>query len=358
MIKVNKRDLYNALRELSRLTRGATLPIMACVRLKTVCDSLQVSATDLKSDLVCDLPAIGSCDLDVAIPAKVLTKIVKPDNAKDQGDVAIKPLDRHRLSLEFDGLETTLEGLDPKEFPKPSSLEGLESTIVRWPAKPLRETLAYVNPAASQDECRPHLNAVYFEDSKAIATDGHRLHSAPLPDEIDRPILVASSASQTLQRILGADDSVLIETCETLAMFAVGRWELTTRLVDAKFPPYKQVIPDSDRPIKVRVETKKLLKAVDKIGAIVDKGQAELRVNGSVAFASADPNNGQASIAVPLVESLASGKELHSGINLAYLKDALARKVTTAELAFGDTLDPFRVDLAGGFLAVIMPMRV
>ena len=354
-MQVDRRALHNALKELGRVSPArATLPILEQVHLIAVDGTLTLTTTDITRRLSFQLPANG--ELNVCLPCKHLAQAVKPEG---RGDAGLVELRQHgdQVSILVDGLNSTMPATDPSEFPRASDRE--QDLIGLWPAAPLREALEFVLPAASKDEARPHLCSVFLKDRDVVATDGHRLHLAPLPAPLAGSLLLPSAAAATMSRMLKHGDQAILARTDDVLQAKCGTWQLDTKLSDKTFPPYRQVIPAKDhQPTLMQVQAAIFHRAVTRVSRMASDKRLKLRVNGAISMTTWDAEHGAAELEVPVQSSTHQGHDLHIGFDAPYLTQAVPKKADLVQMGFAGPLDPLRVDLNGGKLAVIMPLRL
>ena len=144
------------------------------------------------------------------------------------------------------------------------------------------------------------------------------------------------------------------------ALFREGNYILLTRLIDAKFPNFEDVVPknNENRLILSRDLFQGVIRRVsilsdEKTNAV----QLSLR-KGELQVTSNNPEIGEAS------ESLAADykdNEFSVGFNVRYIQDiASALQGEELQILFGDPLSPTRIEDPSdkGFVGVIMPMRI
>ena len=354
-MRVDRRALHRALTELVRLVpRSASHPALEQVLLTASGGTLTLTATDLSRRLSCRLPAVGK--LSTCLPGRTLVRAVKPEGRGHAGHVELRQQDDH-VSIQVDGLTTTLPATDLAAFPAPSSRA--PELLGLWPAAPIREALEFVLPAASRDEVRPHLRAVLLKDQDMVATDGHRLHLAPLPALLADSLLLPSAAAATLARVLKYGEQAIVARAGDLLRVQCGPWQLDARLSDKTFPPYKPVIPAMDhQPTTLQVQAALFHQAVTRISRLARDRKLRLRVNGVISMTTWDADHGAAELELPVQSSTHHGADLHLGFDAPYLAQAVPGKAGPVQLGFAGPLDPLRVDLDGGKLAVIMPLRL
>ena len=355
-MKVNRIALSTALRDLVRLTPPRPhIPILSNVRLRAVNDMLEITATDVDTFLTASMPTDG--DIDVCLSAKSLAAVVKPEGKANTDVVDINVFSENTASVAVDGLSTRLAALPPDDFPVPPPIDDI-SLVAVWSAAELRAAIAYVLPAVSNDLTRPHLCGVCLRDNLAATTDGHRLHAAPLPSPVAEPIFLHTSAAMALERALAGSDHVVLARHEDVLCVRCGDWTLTTHLKSDIFPPVDQVVPALlSMPTHIEVEPKVLSRALGRVARVSSSRMVKMTVNGVVTLSTSDIDLGDAETVVPVISNNHSGEDLVTGYNAAYLTDAIA-DTKSVTLSMGRCLDPLRVDLPDGRIAVVMPVRV
>jgi len=362
-MRIDRRVLSDALCTLTRVapTNGA-LPILRSVRLEAANDVLTLTATDLDQRLTAELPAETPQPLTACLPAKMLATVVKPDCKADNGSVEIEPVGNDVFAVTLDDVTTRLFGLPPDDFPAvlgPANLDWIMAAV--WPAEPLCESLSFILPAISRDETRPVLNGAYFTGDAIAATDGHRLHKAPLPGLLAEKMVVPRAACETLHRLLADADQVVMARAEEHLRLRVGCWTLETRLIDGEFPDIKHVIPARrGLPLKLTLDTKVFDKALARISKLSSDGRLKVTVNGNVTLATWDAEHGEAEIEVPAAASNhKKSNDFVTGFDGGYLRDALKAGEELVDVGFSwDPVLPMRMDGGDGRVAVVMPMRV
>ena len=339
---------------------NVALPILRCVRLDAADGTLTLTATDLEQRLTAELPAETPQPLSACLPAKMLATVVKPERKTDGGTVQIESLGDNAFAVTVDDVSTRLFGLPHDDFPAvmaPANLDWNMAAI--WPAEPLRESLGFILPAISKDETRFSLCGAYLAGNTIVSTDGHRLHMAPLPGKLPKPLLVPRSACETLHRLLPDADQVVVARAEEHLRIKIGHWTLETKLVDGQFPDVNCVIPARrGLPLKLTLDTKTFDKALARISKLSGDGRLKMTVNGSVTLATWDAELGEAEIEVPVVASNHNGDDFVTGFDGGYLRDALKAGNGTVDVGLGEALMPMRMDGDEGRVAVVMPMRV
>jgi DNA polymerase-3 subunit beta len=280
--------------------------------------------------------------------------------------------------------------------PLPAPAEGAPSLALE--VEVLQELIAKTHFSISTDETRAHLNSALFEWDgdlvRMVTTDGHRLSKMEVRvagRQASATMLIPLKAIQELRRLCDeavaehkeskeAKDTrpqIQITQSGSSAFFTVGGASgnaggagsgttFSVKLVDAQFPPYAQVIPQtSDKIVRApRAQLADALRAVS-IAASERTGGVKVALTAStMRISSESPESGDGfdEIAVDY-----SGPPITIGFNAKYFLDVLAA-LNDDEVLLGlsGELDPAVVrpgtaneDAATkSFLAVVMPMRI
>jgi DNA polymerase III subunit beta len=260
-----------------------------------------------------------------------------------------------------------LRTLPPEDFPRLPSADG--ATAVRVPAGAFVDTIARVARSASRDETRPHLTGVLVSaserDLRMVATDSYRL--SVKETQLEEPLdgsLEANVPARTLQelsRIAGAAgaDEIEIAALENQVVFSVGDATLSSRLVEGRFPNYRQLLPDAFEH-ELRLATAEVLEVVRRISLLAQKN-APLRLRfaeGELEISAQTPDVGEASERLPVPFN---GEPFEIGFNPEFLRDGI-ESAESEELVL-KLISPLRPGLIqsggdGGFLYLIMPIRL
>ncbi len=386
-LTVAKRDLLKIVARMQGVAeRKSTMPVLANVLLSADgTNALRLAATDLYLSLMGRIPADIAKPGSVAVSAKDLFERVKmmPD-----GPVVISSQDNATTTIKASGTARryTLRGMPGDDFPPlPQPQEG--SPTLALDVEVLAELIAKTHFSISTDETRAHLNSALFEWEgdivRMVTTDGHRLSKVDVKvagRQASATMLIPLKAIQELRRLCDemlADGpssnaegaakkpELLITQSGASAFFQGGGTTFSVKLVDAQFPPYAQVIPQtSERVVRApRGALADALKAVS-VAASERTGGVKLSLTkGSMRITSESPESGDGYDEIPVEYS---GPNMSIGFNAKYFLDVLAA-ITDDEVAVGlsGELDPAVLRPAGStptsdrqFLSVVMPMRI
>jgi DNA polymerase-3 subunit beta len=326
---------------------------------------VDLQATDMELGIRISAPAKAERDGEAVVPGRLLLDVVRS-------------LPKEELSLEYRSAQQDVEvvsgtakfhlrTLPLEDFPK---LPAPGGSTMRVPARAFVETINRVARSASRDETRPHLTGVLVSASgkelRMVATDSYRL--SVKETSLDEPLdgeLEANVPARTLQelgRIAGADESggeIEIAALENQVVFTVGETLLSSRLVEGRFPNYRQLLPETFEH-ELRLSTAELLEVVRRISLLAQKN-APLRLafsDGALEVSAQTPDVGEASESLPVPFK---GEALEIGFNPEFLRDGL-ESAESDELVL-KLISPLRPGLIqsgddGGFTYLVMPIRL
>lgn len=358
---IQKGPLHAALARLLRIiSRTTTMPVLQHVKLDADGSSLSIEATDLTTYAIATVPCDGS--FSGCLPARALAEFVKPEDAKDKSSIVeLLPERGNKITVAVEGALTTMFSLPTSAFPlRPSDKPNTKAWVhqVTWDAAEFSAKIEWVALAASQDCTRAHLTGVFFDENAVVATDGHRMHVAPMAGMAAGPTLIDGRSVAALLGMMPRGGEVVVDRAGDVVRFSVADFLLETTAMSEEFPPYQQVIPSSED-FSVEVDREALLYAIARIAKSKAHGSKGLRIvaNGAIRL-ERDTEDGSTSTTVPVIRTTHEGEDGIIGAAPKYLVDALSSGSDVVTLRFGDALSPIRCDLGDGRVGVVMPMRL
>jgi DNA polymerase III subunit beta len=245
----------------------STLPMASNILLASDGPRLKLAATNLEIGITTWVGAKVEEEGAVAVPARLLSEFVS-SLPPEKIELTLNPRNR-TLNLKCARFEANIRGADPEEFPPLPSVS--EEPTTTLDPKALHDGVAQVVFAAATDDTRPALAGVLCslqgETLTMAAADGYRLSvrkvglSTAVPEKID--FIVPARAIQEVGR-LAADEEEPVEVSvapnRSHVLFHGANVDLVSRLIDANFPPYNQIIP-SRWNTRVLINTAELLKS-------------------------------------------------------------------------------------------------
>ena len=199
------------------------------------------------------------------------------------------------------------------------------------------------------------------------ATDGHRLAVRKLaatgPADLEASLIVPARALAELSRVLKGEPGkveVIISKARNQVFFKAGSSELTSRLIDGKYPNYSQVIP-SKSSTKVRVSTSELTQTVRAVSLFARDSANVIRVKAQPGALVLSATTNEVGDSKAEMSADVDGSDIQIAFNARYVLDALGViEADEVELLFDGPLSPGLLRPPGKehYLYVIMPVRV
>lgn len=283
---VSSSALLKQLQQISGVINANTvLPILEDFLFDVQKNQLSVVATDLETVMKIQLEVEAKDTGRVCIPAKILMDSLK--NIPEQ-PLTFNIDKNYAVEITSDNGKYKVMGENPDNFPKDPVADDTNSFTVVSSAlvTAINKTLF----AVSNDDLRPAMTGVFFEMDKKglqfVATDAHRLVrykrtdvSCPKTDSL----IVPKKPLTLLKAAMPVNDDELTVSYNSNHLFVThGTTQLSCRLIDARFPDYKVVIP-TDNPYKLTVNRTDFQGALRRVGIFSNKStnQVVLSISGS-----------------------------------------------------------------------------
>ncbi|HWZ65189.1 MAG TPA: DNA polymerase III subunit beta [Patescibacteria group bacterium] len=245
---VTQENLSKALQVVGRVAGGKTpLPILKNILLKTNKSRLLLAATNLEIAITKNIGGKIEEPGAITVPAKLMSEFIS-NLPKD--NVSLE-LDGTKLKISSASYQSTINGILPDEFPALPEITSDQTVTI--PTALLKRAIQQTIIAASSDDTRPVLTGVFCHSYQGglylAATDGYRLAErliSKTDKKADQPIsaIIPAHALQDVLRVINDDmvDTKLIFD-ENQVRLLLDDIEITSRLIDGKFPDYRQLIP-------------------------------------------------------------------------------------------------------------------
>jgi len=261
------------------------LPILEDFLFEIDKNTLTVTASDLETVMRVQVDVEARENGKVCIPARILMDSLK--NLPDQ-PLTFTIDKNHAIEITSDSGKYKVMGENPDNFPKePDSDDTTSFTMSGYGlVTAINKTLF----AVSNDDLRPAMTGVFFELSEngvqCVATDAHRLVRYRRTDvscPVEDSFIVPKKPLNLLKNALPAnEDEITISYNKNHLFVTHGTTQLTCRLIDARFPDYKVVIP-LDNPYRMTVVKADFQQALRRVSIFSNKStnQVALTINGS-----------------------------------------------------------------------------
>lgn len=267
------------------ISANTVLPILEDFLFEIKGKTLSVTATDLETVMKVHLDVESKTDGRVCIPHKVLTDYLK--NIADQ-PITFSIDKNWGIDITSDNGKYKIMGENPDNFPKePSNDDGNSFTMT---SSNLVTAINKTLFAVSTDDLRPAMTGVFFELGKnnlqCVATDAHKLVKYNLtsvkPGKEDSFIVPRKPLNLLKNSLPDNDDELTVSYNSNHLFVQHANIQMICRLIDARFPDYKVVIP-ADNPYKLIVNKSDFQGALRRVNVFSNKStnQVALTVIGS-----------------------------------------------------------------------------
>ena len=358
-IRAERDDLADVLSRAARaVSTRSPLPILQGVLCEVKGKRLVVTGTDTEITIRTNLEVEVLEEGRTVLPAKLASEAVRK---LPPGAVSVT-VGSGEVEITGNGPRFTLRELNVDDFPDlGDGATAGDTTEVDGPT--LAAALGQVGTAASTDEARPTLTGILFEEdlgsTRLVATDSYRLALRTLPGVLaDRDSLVPYRALREISRTIG-DDKVSMVFTDREANFRSRRGQLTARIIEASFPNYRGLLPDS-YPNKLTLAKSALLDAVGR-AALVAEDHIPVRLSladGGMGLTVTRQEVGEET------EHIAGeyvGEDMTIAFNTRYLTDGV--NAMDGDDIVLETSDPLKPSLLTGtgdsdFRYLLMPVRL
>jgi DNA polymerase-3 subunit beta len=283
---VSATQLLKHLQQISGVINANTvLPILEDFLFEIEKNKLTIVATDLETVMKISMDIEAKDSGKVCIPAKILLDSLK--NIPEQ-PLTFNIDKNFGIEITSDNGKYKVMGENPDNFPKEPAADAANSFTM--PSSALATAISKCLFAVSNDDLRPAMTGVFFELSQkgitCVATDAHRLVRYTKLDvscpEI-HTFIVPKKPLNLLKSALPANSDELQISYNSNHLFVKhAGTELVCRLIDARFPDYKVVIPN-DNPYKLSVNRNDFQNALKRVSVFSNKStnQVALTITGS-----------------------------------------------------------------------------
>lgn len=360
-------DLEEALNIVNKaITPNTTLPVLNNILLKAEGKNLYFSATNLEIAIQHSIPADIRSEGSITVPAKLITSYISL--LKDEKIEATLG-EGNTLTLSSTSSQTKIKGIASEEFPVIPKVP--KENTLKVSVKDLNSAILQTVFAASSNTSRPVLSGVLFdldrETLKIVATDSYRLAERRITlkekTSISLQSVIPSRTITELGKILSKarEEELEINLTKNQVLFTIGSIELTSRLIEGKFPDYEKIIPKSTK-TKVTVSTEDLTLVIKRVSLFARENNNSIKVaatnDGKLIVSTEETKIGEEKAEVNVTME---GENNKIALNAQYLLDVLnfvqSDKIL---LEIEDKLAPavIRPSANKDYVYIIMPLKI
>ncbi len=357
-IRAERDDLADVLSRAARAV-GTRSPIDALqgVFCEVSGKKLRVTGSDLEMTVRTALDVEVKEEGTVLIPARLASDAVRK---LPEGAVTVKTEDGE-VEITGNGPSIRLRQLSVDDYPHIETGEDVAGAEVS--GAELVDAINQVVIAASGDDARPMLTGVKIEPIdggiRMAATDSYRLAVRDLlGTELPDGGLVPARGLKELARTVN-DDKVRLSIGPRMATVSSDRGSLTVRLIEATFPNYQQLLPES-YPNSLTVKKGDLLAAIDR-ASLVAEDHIPVRLDVGDGGVTVSVTRQEVGGTSERVEGTFSGEPFQIAFNPRYLADGITA-VDDDEVVL-DAQDGHKAGIlrganTPGFTYLLMPVRL
>ncbi len=362
---ISKLELFAPLQQVVGVVeRKQTHEVMNNLLFVATDDSLEITGTDNEVELITKIPLIVSEPGRSTIPARKLFDICRSldDNARLDFEV-----DNEKAKIKTGKSRFTLATLPVDEFPLVDALT--DATVISLPQKQLDRAIKRTSFAMAQQDVRYYLNGLLLQIAEnelcCVSTDGHRLALHKTPIDIDGSeaisAIIPRKAINELSRLIDdTDTDITLNFTSNHLQVKLGALQLTSKLIDGKFPDYDKVIPLASDNVAI-VDRDLLKQALSRSAILANETYKGVRVTLDKDLLGIQTNNPKHEEAEDELQIDYSGQPIEIGFNVVYLLDVLnAIDSESAELNVSDNVSSMVIHPADDKQStyVVMPMRL
>jgi DNA polymerase-3 subunit beta len=327
-IEIDRASLLPALIVVSGVVdRRQTLPILGNLLVDCADGKVTLSATDLELQVVTKVDALRADDGRVTLPAR---KVVDICRALPEGVRVVLDVTGERATLVAGRSRFLLSTMPAEDFPTlTDDADGMRFKVSQ---AVLRRLLDKAAISMAVQDVRYYLNGVLLhvdgEQILAVATDGHRLSKIEgMVQDVNggvTQVIVPGKSVMELKRLLeptGRDDVMVRCSGRTLTATLDGT-ELTTKLVDGRYPEFERVIP-KDLSRRALIDRAALLGALHRTAILSNEKFKGVRMTFSEGMLRLEADNPEREAAEEELEVDYSGDEVVIAFNVGYVLDVL-----------------------------------
>jgi DNA polymerase III subunit beta len=339
---------------------------------------VSITASDMETTARITVAVEGATPGEFIIPAKqfqeyvgslVSKDLIVEVETEDEGEESSAAFRVNLKGTSEASAAYVMPGNSAKHFPTLNRLS--DNKLFAISSAILEEMIRKTQYAISQEDNRYIYNGLCFQANgdqlTLVGTDGRRLAaitrkmSSPINLPTGGDVVVHAKAIREIQKLIDVADEVMIGVEQRDLFVRVGDAQLSSRLLEGKFPDYKRVLPQ-ETAVQLEMSRDKLIEALQQIRPVTEppSNQCRMALEDKKMHITGQ-SSGQGSRAEVALEADYSGERLEIGFNITYLIDILkALTCPRVRLSLNDANKPLVVQDVDDpdFVALVMPMKI
>lgn len=348
----------------SVIERRQALPILNNLLMVANNDSVTLTATDMEVEVISQIKNPVQSSGSTTLPARKLIDICKALPAESEIHLEVKET---RVQVRCGRSRFTLSVLPAVDFPTLGDLQPILK--LKLPAVTVKSLIGDTQFAMAHQDVRYYLNGMLIEFSeqriRTVATDGHRLALSEAAcatgvKETMQIIVPRKGIIELWHMLIDHEMEVELHVSQNHLRAIIGQQEITTKLVDGKFPDYVRVLPAKGDKVVI-ADREALRQGLARTSILSNEKFRGVRLVLKKKTIQALAHNPDQEEAEEDIEVEYDGQEMEIGFNVVYLLDALSViKSERVHLEFSSPEKSCLIHAAGEVSSkyVVMPMRL
>jgi DNA polymerase-3 subunit beta len=363
-IEINKNTLLKALSKADKITgKNVSLVVLQCVIIKTLENSIEISATNLELGIKVFVPAKIEKKGEIAISSSLLVSYL--GNLLQEENLVLEHTEQ-TLKIIGKKSETQIHTFSTTDFPSIPTIESNKKCTVE--AEDFIEGLKSVWYAASVSSIKPELSSVYlYSDSGEltfVATDSFRLAEKKLgvkSDEFESILIPQRNVSEIIRVFEGVQSKINLLFGQNQVSFEIkDEVYLVSRVVDGVFPDYKQIVPKESK-TEVSILKQDLINSLKISNLFSDNfNQVKFHIDAENTIFEITSKNTEKGESRTMIPATITGDSVDINFNQKYITDCFTSiKAESFILQFNGVGRPMVIKGTneGGFMYLVMPLN-
>lgn len=378
-VELLTKDLVSALNLVAPIIeKRNVISVLSCARIVARDNFLEITVTNetvlAKCKIGADIRKTGEIAVDVATFLDVIRKLSPETINLNLAD--------NQLVISADKCNFGLNILSTEKFPDlPEPDNHISSFEIQ--TQSLVDLVKYTEFAMLTNETRYNLNGIVLHTINsgtikkiaAAATDGHRLSAMQIPENFEcnafnvlLPAKLAHNIPQIFQDPLFTNKTISVKVDTNKIEFATDNFRLISKLVNATFPEYGNLIPKGNKNI-LKINTKILADAINRVTTVSTEKFRAVKFHITSTFLEALAYSETKGRAKEIIVSSNNedqlytyeGDELKIAFNSKYLQDIVGKakgSILTIALDTDIASVVCSADKIPGATFVVMPVKI
>lgn len=322
-----QKDLSDAIATAQRaVPTRSTMPVLQGILVEAKENTVKLTGTDLDITIETRIAAEVIEEGSVVMPSHIFGDVIKKF---PEADITVQLNERFQMDIICeDSIFTTLQGLEPYEYPEVQQVEKKEQIKLRQDI--FKKMIQQTTFAVATDETRPILTGALLEVENGsivmVCLDGYRLalRKEILPENtVNTSIIVPGKSLNEISRILEDEElDVYINVGDKHVHFDLGDTQIISRLLEGEFVNYKQIIPQEYK-TRVKVDRLLLQQSLERASLMsreLENNLIKLNVQDDKLVITSNSDIGKIYEQIPII---VEGKNIEIAFNARYLLDVM-----------------------------------